>query len=387
MLELQCRYSDRVTCFYWFKDGIKISGCSSYKYKKVADGGSGGSYQCGVRLDYWKKSAPVDVVIIASNMTLSLEVRQKASLSGERIAMHCLVPAGTFTGPKVFLWYRNEELIARNDQSQYTIRRAKRSDEASYRCELQINYRKWTSPEVNVTVTVPVAGAVLTSNSNNSEISAGGLLVLHCQVKAGTQPHFHWYLNNQQLQNTNESYQINTDGSVLIIESFQRSHGGRYHCVATNQGTTDLEFNTTSNFIDVTLQVQVQSSTTSITAWVLPPFLVASLIVLILCKRRNKRKDNSSSFSQPQGKSIGNETQPLSEESSPINFMHTVAGSATNTDNAAGVSGGKRRNKSGSSDNSVAYSIYDDAMTEAGLEGRKLEEGDSSDVDIYANLP
>ncbi|XP_067878018.1 Fc receptor-like protein 3 isoform X2 [Heterodontus francisci] len=432
----------------------------------------------------------------AADMKLSLEVRPIGALSGESITMNCLLPAGKWKGYKVFLWYRNEKLIARNNQAQYIIRRAKRSDAASYRCELQINYRKWISLDVNVSVTVPVAGAVLASNSNNTGISAGDLLVLHCQVKAGTEPRFHWYLNNQQLQNTSESYQINTDGSVLIIESFQRGHGGRYHCVATNQGANDLEFNTTSNFIDVKMQasdtkislevspkvplpgenitmncllqagkwtgpkvclwyrndkliarnnqsqytirrakisdgasyrcelqihyrkwtspevnftVTVQSYTTTITALFLSPFLIAFLIVLILHKRRNKTKDNFSSFSLPPGESTRNENQPSSEGSSPNNCMPAFVASATNiaddntaadltysmitatkssvADNGAGVSGAKRHTKSGSSGHSVAYSVVNREEMEASLEGNQLEEANGRDANVYENLP
>ncbi|XP_067878041.1 Fc receptor-like protein 5 isoform X2 [Heterodontus francisci] len=234
-LKLQCRYSAGLACIYWFKDAIRISVCSNYIYEVLMDSNSGGSYQCGVVFSRWQKSKPVDVVTIASDMKLSLVVTPKATMLGENITMNCLVPAVKWTGPKLFLWYRNEELVARNNQPQYTIRRAKRSDGASYRCELQIKYRKWISPEVDVTVTgIAVSKPGLTIHPGK-ELMNGNTASLLCSVSNGSTPITYIFYKDSDI----ELYREDSDLTEITykLSNVNKSTEGSYSCSVTNEVT------------------------------------------------------------------------------------------------------------------------------------------------------
>uniref|UniRef100_UPI00398EC4FC uncharacterized protein isoform X2 n=1 Tax=Pristiophorus japonicus TaxID=55135 RepID=UPI00398EC4FC len=151
-LKLQSVYRGRINYFYWRNDSNYINGARNEFYETLVDSSSGGSHQCAVWSGYkWQRSATLKIFTIASDLSLTLEVKPRAALSGESITLECLVPDQKGTGS--FLWYRNEKFIQQTYRAQYIITKVEITDEASYRCELRRSYRKWVSPEVNITVT------------------------------------------------------------------------------------------------------------------------------------------------------------------------------------------------------------------------------------------
>ncbi|XP_067833449.1 uncharacterized protein [Heptranchias perlo] len=319
---LQCLHSKKYIS--WYKDRKQLHGFSNEFYESRADSRSGGSYQCETWLNEWRKSKSLEVVTTAHEKILTLEVKPRAALRGESISLKYLVSPRVGVRSKVFQWYRNKTLIRQIDESEYTIENAQDSDEASYRCEIKKRYRKWVSPEVDVTVTV-------------------------------------------------------------------------------------------------------QSHTTAITASVLPLLLIAVLIALVFFKLRNKKQENSSSVSRPQGEGTGIGAQSLSEETPAANSEYAVVGSARNTAPEAdeltycvvqgtkpredynkpaadvvysevmmkksgdagkddGVSGGKQKKKTDPDDYSITYATLNHANTEVSLEGDQREEENDRDANIYENL-
>ncbi|XP_078390493.1 Fc receptor-like protein 2 [Cetorhinus maximus] len=141
---------------------------------------TGGSYTCKPRYEWtlpYKRltSNPVEVVTIAPDMKVSLEIKPRAALTGEGINMVCsshdLEKEGT-----VF-WHRNGEVIRWSHRLYQYIYNARTADEASYRCGFRVGYRMWLSPTVNVTVTERFAEPRL---STESQIFEGEPLRLEC---------------------------------------------------------------------------------------------------------------------------------------------------------------------------------------------------------------
>ncbi|XP_067878183.1 Fc receptor-like protein 2 isoform X2 [Heterodontus francisci] len=355
----------------------------------------------------------------------------KQLVEGDIASLICSVFNGSI--PITFIFYKdfNEEIHQEKSNLRTItceIGKVNKSTEGNYSCVVanDVTEPPPHSEFVSVTVIVPVADAFLILKPNKTEIESGDRLFLHCQLKAGTAPHFRWYLDHKLLENTSESYDSNTDGSELIINSFQRDHGGRYHCVATNRGINEVIFNSTSNYIVLT--VPVQGYTSAITASVPPVLIIGALFGLICFKLQNKKPDNSSTVSQPQGEATRNGLQPLGEEQSASNFEYAVVGSARNTTsssdqptycivdgtkpagedtktvadliysvvtikksrdagNSNGISGKKTENKNGASDYCVTYATLNHAKAAASLERDQTEEGDSCHANIYENLP
>ncbi|XP_067878416.1 Fc receptor-like protein 5 [Heterodontus francisci] len=257
----------------------------------------------------------------------------KMILEGDTARLICSVSAGSPPITYIFYKFSNKTLYQEKSnltRVTYGIGEMTKNKEGNYGCvvENEATEAPLQSEVVAVAVIVPVADAFIISNTNEIEVSAGDHLILQCLVKAGTAPYFRWYLNSQELQNTSESFQLNADGSELIINSFQRGQRGRYHCVATNRLTDEVVFNTTSNSIDFT--APDESYTTTITVLVLPLPLIASLILLIWFKRRSKKQDDSSRIPQQLGGATGNRSPSSIEETSAINFGHADVGSAQN---------------------------------------------------------
>ncbi|XP_072345210.1 Fc receptor-like protein 2 [Scyliorhinus torazame] len=151
--EMQCLYNNRYTKYSWYKDNQSF-GNNSFTFSGTADPRTGGSYSC--RVGWWAKyrrSEPLNVVTVAADPTLTLEVKPQYPLLGDTIFLECLLfPLSPF-GISPFQWYQHNDLIRESVEKRISIESAKMSDAASYRCELNAKYRKWVSKTVNISVT------------------------------------------------------------------------------------------------------------------------------------------------------------------------------------------------------------------------------------------
>ncbi|XP_067833446.1 Fc receptor-like protein 2 isoform X2 [Heptranchias perlo] len=249
--------------FYKNEQPLNFTSYQNYYRTELASLSDSGTYLCeanALDIGVKKKSDQVSVSvkqIPVSKPQLSISPG-KELIEGGTAALTCSVSNGST--PITYIFYKdsNQEFhLEKSDRKGiiYQIAKVNKSTKGNYSCAVSNEGAEFGlhSEFVAVAVIVPVAGAFLTSNTNKTEISAGFRLVLRCLVTEGTEPRFHWYLNDRQLENISESYHLNADGSELIINSFEISHGGRYHCVATNRGKEVGIFNTTSNHIDVTV--------------------------------------------------------------------------------------------------------------------------------------
>ncbi|KAG5853511.1 hypothetical protein ANANG_G00026730 [Anguilla anguilla] len=121
--------------------------------------------------------------------------------------------------------------------------------EGEVRCEAANGDRPVTSDTLTLEV-VPVNGTVkLTSNRVGSFSGVAGL-ALHCEVKRGTFPRYHWFLNDSGLDVRGDFYSIQGDGQTLLLKSVTASSSGFYHCVATDSFDEMNSINSEKLFID-----------------------------------------------------------------------------------------------------------------------------------------
>ncbi|XP_067878188.1 Fc receptor-like protein 5 isoform X3 [Heterodontus francisci] len=419
--------------FYKNGEALNLNSPNSFLRMEVASLDNSGPYRCeasAVRRDVKKESDAVSISVKQAFTKPTLRADTETQLfDGQQLKLVCLVEILDPTASLKYEFFKNGQTLNLSADHNHFIMEATRLDDSGiYLCEITTfnNEVKKLSNQVPVLVRPPVAGALLTCNTNKTVISPRDRLVFHCQFKAGTAVHFDWYLNNQPLESTSDSYQINWDRSELIINSFQRGHGGRYHCVAINSGINERRFNATSNYIDIT--AAVQSPRTAITASVLSLLLIAALIALFIFKQRNKTQMNASSVSQSQGGTTGNTSQLVSEEPSGSPFQYAVVGAAQNnasgcdqhtysivqdpksaevdtkratnldysevtikmasgTGNCDGASGRKRDIKKGPNDYCVTYATINHGKSAANLQGDHMKEEDDCDANVYENLP
>ncbi|XP_043539698.1 platelet endothelial cell adhesion molecule-like isoform X2 [Chiloscyllium plagiosum] len=149
-LKLECA-TDKGRVIYWFKNKQYFDSTQSNIYEEPVDSETGGSYHCMTSTP-WKKSETVEVVVTVSDEVLTLEANPEHALRNERIEMSCWTRPQNLRGRNHFGWYRNNGLIKQSTYGSLTIESAAYSDEASYRCELKIGYKKWVSNELNITV-------------------------------------------------------------------------------------------------------------------------------------------------------------------------------------------------------------------------------------------
>ncbi|XP_078069756.1 Fc receptor-like protein 3 [Mustelus asterias] len=327
-------------------------------------------------------------------------------IEGDVASFTCSVSKGSTPITYAFYKNRNKELYWETTNLTmvtHGIIEVNKSSEGNYSCCVA---NEWTNDSLQsnfewIAVIVPVSGAFLISNMNTSEISTGTRLVLQCLVRTGTAPQFHWYLNSQKVENFSDSYHLNIDGSKFIINSFKKGQGGRYHCVATNNGIDGAVFNISSNYIDVTFRAH--SYAAIITPAIITILLLSSsMIALFFIKIRKKSQGTSSSVSLPEGETSASRSQPLNEDASAINFGQFRAAKnndATKTDvnlvyslvsmaktHDVGIHGGKtgcnQNNREGHNEYFVTYATLHHGMKDNHLEVLEMEEGD-----VYENLP
>ncbi|XP_078069581.1 Fc receptor-like protein 3 [Mustelus asterias] len=430
--------------FYKNEQLISVPAEQDYYVTEPAVFGDSASYRCEVTTysSTRKKSSnklSITVTLIpVSKPDLEIQPRSEI-IVGERLSLICSVSTGST--PINYVFYGNLIKViywetSNNTKIIYEIVDVGKSAEGNYSCSVsnQASEISLNSESIPLAVIVPVAGALLTSNSNKTEISIGDPLVLHCQLKEGTFPHFRWYLNHQQLKNVSDYYNFSTDGTQLNIHSFQIRDKGRYHCAVINRGPDEESFNTTSNYVDIT--APAQSHTAAISASVSTIILISAVIAW-LCSKQRKRKqgqssdkcpfvfylDSPSSISQQQGDTSRNGPQNTSEVSPEINFEYAVVGRCQNIDSSNGQSNnrtvdniscaegdsesdaalvysvvtitkskgsgnsgdnstGKQGDKETETDYCITYATLNHRTNEASLEGDQTEEGG-----FYENLP
>ncbi|XP_078069578.1 Fc receptor-like protein 2 isoform X2 [Mustelus asterias] len=417
--------------FFNNEQRLNLPAEQNYYLRELAVLGDSGYYQCEVttpRSAQKKLSNAVSVLvklIPVSKPDLELQPRSEI-IQGEAVTLTCSVSTGS--SPIKYVFYNNltNEIhweISNHSRIAYEMANVSKRAEGNYNCRVsnQVSENALYSESIPLAVVVPVGGAVLNSNTNKTEISIGDPLVMQCQLKEGTFPQFIWYLNHQQLENISEHYNFSTDGRQLNIHSFQIRYKGRYRCVAMNRGPDEVIFNTTSNYIDIT--VPAQSHTAAITTTVIPLLLIIALLAYLCYERRNKNRESSSNISPQLRDTTGNIPQHSGEKTSTSNFEYAVVGKCRNTNsdsfqptycavsgpravedttesdaglvyavvkitkssgagNSGGTAGGKQDNKKGVGDSCITYATLNHHNNENNLQGNENEEGD-----VYENLP
>ncbi|XP_043539732.1 basement membrane-specific heparan sulfate proteoglycan core protein-like isoform X3 [Chiloscyllium plagiosum] len=163
-----------------------------------------------------------------SKETLSLEAKWPHVLRYEKIVMNCRTPYQTWWGQKHFQWFRNNELIKETEDDSFTIESAEYSDEAPYRCELTIYYRKWVSNNLTITVSERFAKPVLMVEPA-AEVFEGLHLTLTCTVQAARPSirlHYLFYRGSDVLEAPPDH------GNVYTINAAATDVSGNYSCEA-----------------------------------------------------------------------------------------------------------------------------------------------------------
>ncbi|XP_043539719.1 platelet endothelial cell adhesion molecule-like isoform X2 [Chiloscyllium plagiosum] len=187
---------------------------------------TGGFYCCSTTFSQYCM-IPGKGVVTISDEALTLEVKPQHALRYEKIVMTCQTPSQNPRGRKWFRWYRNNRLMEKATYESLTIESAAFSDEALYRCELKIAYRKWVSNIINLTVSERFAKPLLMVEPA-AEVFEGLWLTLTCTAQAARpfiRLHYTFYRDS--------ALEAGPDhGSIYTINAVAANVSGSYACEA-----------------------------------------------------------------------------------------------------------------------------------------------------------
>ncbi|XP_048379850.1 platelet endothelial cell adhesion molecule-like isoform X4 [Stegostoma tigrinum] len=311
---------------------------------------------------------------------------------GQWFKLLCSVEDNLSQASLWYSFYRNGvPLQFLSTHRDYISKSARVTDSGAYHCFVTDSKVWKRSNQLNLSIRLPVADAVLISRTNGTEMWAGERLVLRCLVREGTEPQFVWYRNNVPLRNGSASSHVTADGGELVIHSFRTDNVGRYHCAAINKGINGTIFNVTSDYIGFTLRAP--SYSTEIAASLIPVLLFASLITSVLFIYRKRDTGNSSTVSHP------SRSQPSGGGLAANNVDYAVVGATYNAENNAadlvysvvtirkttepcnsiGFShAGKKDARTDPSDNSITYATLNLS--------KHSDEEDTADGNVYENI-
>ncbi|XP_050572804.1 Fc receptor-like protein 4 [Cygnus atratus] len=194
-----------------------------------------GSYACEAQAEaanVQKRSAPVTITVRrvpVAGVTLAAQPPGAQVAAGESLVLSCAVAAGT--GPLVFSWHRQGQAQPLAQGPRYELPAARPEDGGHYFCRATNGVTAATSPQLHVTVVVPVAGATVRVAGTEVAVTEvagteGERLNLSCAVQAGTAPvAFTWLRDGEEMG----------EGPILPLGTLGLGHAGTYQCVATNQ--------------------------------------------------------------------------------------------------------------------------------------------------------
>ncbi|XP_040394734.1 Fc receptor-like protein 2 isoform X2 [Cygnus olor] len=194
-----------------------------------------GSYACEARAEaanVQKRSAPVTITVRrvpVAGVTLAAQPPGAQVAAGESLVLSCAVAAGT--GPLVFSWHQQGQAQPLAQGPRYELPAARPEDGGHYFCRATNGVTAATSPQLHVTVVVPVAGATVRVAGTEVAVTEvagteGERLNLSCAVQAGTAPvAFTWLRDGEEMG----------EGPILPLGTLGLGHAGTYQCVATNQ--------------------------------------------------------------------------------------------------------------------------------------------------------
>ncbi|XP_078069580.1 Fc receptor-like protein 2 [Mustelus asterias] len=235
--QLKCRYNGKIIPAYWYQNEEFIIFRREKMYSAYAYSNSGGSYQCGVHTFYsYIKSKPLDLIIVVSDKTLTLEIMPQYPLFGDNIVLKCLTKSWALRG-YTFQWYQNNAFISEYDESQITIGGAKYSDEGTYRCELRKDYVKWISNDVELTVKDLCSTPVLKVDPD-VEVFVGQRLNFTCSAE---KLQAHYLLLSSFLKNK-QTLDIPKEQDYYVIETAVLADSGSYRCEVTSSKSIQKKF-------------------------------------------------------------------------------------------------------------------------------------------------
>uniref|UniRef100_A0A3Q3B244 Neural cell adhesion molecule 1a n=1 Tax=Kryptolebias marmoratus TaxID=37003 RepID=A0A3Q3B244_KRYMA len=120
------------------------------------------------------------------------------------------------------------------------IRGIKKSDEGLYTCEARVMARG----EIDFQTIQVVINVLPTISARKSEVNAtadtGGFALLACDADGFPEPTVTWAHNNAVLED-GDKYNLNEDGSELIIKDVKKVDEGDYTCIAKNKAGEKTE--------------------------------------------------------------------------------------------------------------------------------------------------
>ncbi|XP_030638861.1 neural cell adhesion molecule 1a [Chanos chanos] len=162
--------------------------------------------------------------------------------------------------PNIYWKYKNVAIQMEKDvrfkvlsNNHLQIRGIKKTDEGPYTCEGRIMARGEVDLRI-INVVVNVLPSIRTRQSElNATADTGNSVTLACDADGYPEPIVTWTRNGVVLQ-SNEKYQLNEDGSELVIKDVKKLDEGDYRCIAKNKAGEKSE--------EVSLNVFVQPKIT-----------------------------------------------------------------------------------------------------------------------------
>uniref|UniRef100_A0A8C3L6N2 Ig-like domain-containing protein n=1 Tax=Chrysolophus pictus TaxID=9089 RepID=A0A8C3L6N2_CHRPC len=219
----------------FYQDGLLVGGPQSAPQHRVPALllSHSGSYSCQVQTEtgsVQKRSAPITITVRrvpVAGVSLHSRPPDAQVLVGDRVVLSCAVAEGT--GPLSFSWYRQNHTGVLGSGPLYELPVAQLGDDDHYHCTANNSINTASSPQLHVTVTLPVSNASITvlGTEVGAELvgTAGEELTLSCRVGMGTgQVGFVWLRDGQEL----------STGPTWHLGVLGPEHAGTYQCVATN---------------------------------------------------------------------------------------------------------------------------------------------------------
>ncbi|KAM9169103.1 Fc receptor-like protein 3, partial [Mergus octosetaceus] len=221
----------------FYRDGVVVAGpqgSPQHLLRALALPDSG-SYACEARAEaakVQKRSAPVTITVRrvpVTGVTLAAQPPGGQVAEGEGLVLSCA--AGGGTRPLVFSWHREGQDQPLAQGPRYELPAARPEDGGHYSCQATDGITTATSPQLQVTVVVPVAGATVRVAGTEAAVTEaagteGERLNLSCAVRVGTAPvAFTWLRDGEEVG----------EGPLLPLGPLGPGHAGSYQCVATNR--------------------------------------------------------------------------------------------------------------------------------------------------------
>ncbi|XP_069783097.1 Fc receptor-like protein 2 isoform X4 [Narcine bancroftii] len=185
-----------------------------------------------------------------SDVKLILEINLRVVFPGEQLIMKCLGCDRQQDYRTPYLWYKDNSFMTYTYTSEFTIKKVKSSDEATYHCEMKNDYCRGVSQSVNVIVPV---GRNVILQINLLSVWEGDSLQLTCRCKrCYGRKRFKFHKDGKSIKDL----RINKNSVTYRIQSAHLEDVGSYSCTYEKSTSNQVDVNVRERFSKPVLRVE-----------------------------------------------------------------------------------------------------------------------------------